>query len=616
VNKKVEQKGLEDLLLYLKGARGFDFTGYKRPTLSRRIQRRMQALADIQSYEEYRDYLEVHPEEFAALFNSILINVTDFFRDPDAWDSLAEHVIPAILDNKGPEAPIRVCSVGCACGKEAYTIAILLCNALGAEQFKQRAKIFGTDLDQDALQQARHATYDESAIKSVPAELRAKYFDEVAGHQFAFKPDLRRSVIFGRHDLITDAPISRLDLLICRNTLMYFNAETQARALNRFHFALNECGFLFLGRAETLMHNSDLFSPVDIKHRIFAKLPVQPSPQARWDLLPLRNDNPDQNLAQQVSIREAVLDAAPIAQLVIDPEGNVLLVNEQAREVFGLSRTDVGQPLQNLEISYRPVELRSLIDQAQSERRPITVRDVRRALSSGDTQYLDVEVAPLRDNSGKMLGVSVIFQDISAYHRLQRQLEQSNQEMETANEELQSTNEELETTNEELQSTNEELETTNEELQSTNEELETMNEELEATNEQLQTTNDELRLRTDEVARLNSFLQSILASLRVGVVVIDRRYIVLSWNKAASELWGVQPEEAQGEPLFNLDIGLPLAQLKPALKQCLERGLFEEIHLDALNRRGKSIKCRVTCGPLRSGKSDPQGVILLMEEAQ
>jgi two-component system, chemotaxis family, CheB/CheR fusion protein len=259
---------LEALLDYLKRHRGFDFTGYKRPSLARRIEKRMEAVG-VASFGEYADYLEVHPGEFSALFNTILINVTSFFRDDGSWRFLADEVVPRLLQRG--EGPIRIWSAGCASGEEAYTIAMIFAEALGPDAYKERVKIYATDVDEQALTRGRQGLYYERDVEGVPPPLLRKYFDADDG-QYVFKKDLRRQVIFGRHDLIGDAPISRVDLLVCRNTLMYLNSETQARILARFHFALTDGGILFLGRAETLLTQTSTFEPVDLKRRISSKV--------------------------------------------------------------------------------------------------------------------------------------------------------------------------------------------------------------------------------------------------------------------------------------------------------------------------------------------------------
>ena len=613
MNPSQRDERFEALLEYLRHSRGFEFTGYKRPSLMRRVNKRMQ-LVGLGDFGDYQDYLEVHPEEFIQLFNTVLINVTGFFRDQEAWEYLGQEVIPRILAGKKADEPIRAWSAGCASGEEAYTLAMILAEALGMDAFRQRVKVYATDVDEEALTQARQASYHFRAVQSIPAELREKYLEPVGSH-YVFHTDLRRSVIFGRHELIQDAPISHLDLLACRNVLMYFNAETQSRILARFHFALNDEGVLFLGKAELLLTHANLFIPIDLSRRIFARVPQLTLRdrlliQAQGGDVEVGND-----LMRQTRLRELSFDATSAAQVVVDLNGHLALASERARAFFGLHPRDIGRPFAELELSYRPIELRSLIEQASSDRRPIVRTSVERPLPDGSMQYMEVHVQPLQDNGGTLLGVSITFTDVTVARRLHEELERSSHELETAYEELQSTNEELETTNEELQSTVEELETTNEELQSTNEELETMNEELQSTNEELQTINEELRQRTDELNQANAFLQSILTSLRAAVVVVDRSLSTLIWNRRAEDLWGLRSDEVRGQPFLNLDIGLPVQPLRGPIRACLAGEMdHQEVTLDATSRRGKSIQCSVTCTPLASPDGERQGVILLIEE--
>jgi two-component system, chemotaxis family, CheB/CheR fusion protein len=603
-----QDPAFERLLEHLKAARGFDFTGYKRSTLMRRVERRM-AQVGIADYADYLDHLELHAGEFTALFNTILINVTGFFRDPQAWLVLREQVLPTLLCSSAPAQPLRVWSAGCSSGEEAYTLAMVLAEALGPAEFRDRVKIYATDVDDEALAYARHGAYTDSDVEAIPADLLARYFDSADGRH-VFRKDLRRSVIFGRNDLVQDAPISRIDLLSCRNTLMYFTAETQARILARFHFALAESGVLFLGKAERLLGHGALFQPLDLKHRTFRKA-------ARS----LRRNGfvEEPGNAQRVAVSgiealrsEAAL-AAPLPQVVVTADGLTALVNRQAEMLFGVSPRDVGRPFRDLEVSYRPLELRRLIDQAATERRTVRVSDITDSRGSEITHY-DVHVTPLVAANNGLLGVSVTFLDVTDFHRLRDELEQANRQLETAYEELQSTNEELETTNEELQSTVEELETTNEELQSTNEELETMNEELQATNDELQSANDELQARTGDLDRANAFLATILTGLRAGIVVLDPNLHVQVWNQQAQELWGLRPEETLGQHFLNLDIGLPTDHLRPIIRRTLSaEDPSAELTLSAVNRRGRVIDVRVLATPLREADSIV-GVILTMEK--
>ena len=603
--------GFEDLLAFLQQSRGFDFGGYKRASLMRRVGRRLQMLG-IGSFEEYKDYLEVHQAEFTLLFNTILINVTSFFRDPEAWDYLARQVVPGMLERKPAGSPVRVWSAGCAAGQEAYTIAIMLAEILGWEGFRERVKIYATDVDEDALAQGRQASYSAKEVEMLAPERLERYFDLVSG-RYVFRSDLRRTVIFGRNDVMEDAPISRLDLLVCRNTLMYFNAEAQARILGRFHFALNGDGkgngTLFLGRAEMLLTHGRLFVPLELKHRVFAKV-VPPSRRA---LVPLAADNGA--VSENPRLRDLAFEDSPVPRIVVDANGVLAIANARARVLFSINPKDLGRPLKDLEISYRPVELRALIEQAHTERRTVTLTSVERRFPGGEVQFLDVVVAPLLEDGQKPIGAAVSFIDVTRAVRLQDEVRRAQEEVQTANEELQSSNEELQTTNEELQSSNEELETTNEELQSTNEELETMNEELQSTNEELQTVNEELRTRSEELNHLNGFFSSVLASLSTGAVVVNRNLDVLMWNHRAEDMWGLRADEVQGKGLLNLDIGLPVAELRNVIRPCLAgEADRQEVLLDAVNRRGKKIRCHVTCTPLIAGSKKREGVILMMEE--
>ncbi len=605
---------LEALLEYIRLNRSFDFSGYKRTSLSRRIRKRMQFVG-LENYNDYLDYLQVHPNEFIDLFNTILINVTTFFRDSQAWDYIASEIIPTIINNKHVSKPIRVWSAGCASGEEAYTVAILLAEALGMEQYSARIKVFATDVDTEALNYSRHAAYDAKDLKDIPNDLLEKYFERVNNGHYAVQQELRRGVIFGRHDLVQDAPISKIDLLICRNTLMYFNSETQTRILDRFHFALNNGGFLFLGKAEMLFTRNHSFTPVDLRSRVFAKAPNGNLREMLLNIGRSQNQQDVPEVVNKIRVYETSFEVDPIAQVILDSNNSLLLVNSQARTLFNLNPSDLGRPLQDLELSYRPVELRSCIEQVRINRHSMTLKDIEYPNWEREMRYLNIQIIPLLDdNTQDLIPIKIVFTDVTRFKQLQNELVHANQELETAYEELQSTNEELETTNEELQSTVEELETTNEELHSTNEELETMNEELQSTNEELQTVNEEVRERSDELNRVNIFLESILTSLRAGVVALSPDFNILIWNRKAEDLWGLRQDEVLLRNLMSLDIGLPLEPLRVPLQEILiGQSDYYEIVLDAHNRRGRMIECHVTCTPLLRTATDIQGVILLME---
>ena len=592
----------EKLIEYLRDTRGFDFTGYKRPSLLRRVSLRCSELG-IDSYRAYLDYLQVHTEEFGSLFNKILINVTEFFRDKETWDYLAEKVIPRIAAKAGE---IRVWSTGTSSGEEAYSAAILLCEALGEESFVDRVKIYATDVDEEALAKARGGGYAAKELASLDDGLRLRYFER-QGERFMFRGGLRRTIIFGRHDLTQDAPISRLDLLICRNTLIYFMAETQGRILARFHYALNDDGYLFLGRAEMLLTHAALFTPVDLKERIFTKV-ASLHLQDRLVLLAQSGSKEATNhIARQLRVRELTTEGTPYPQIVVDAAGILISANQLARLLFTIPADDLGRSLKDLELSYRPVDLRTPIDRINRDRRPVSIPSVEIKRGDGTPGLYDIQAAPLIDDDGSLVGIVINYVDITHASQLRSELERLGQE-------LQSHKEELETTNEELQSTVEELETTNEELQSTNEELETLNEELESTNAELNSINTDLQLRTREVERLNTLLLAVTGNIEVGAAVLDGGMRVQLWNERAADLWGVRSDEVVGNSFFNLDIGLPAEQLRALIRAGAGgRPLHDELVVKATTRKGREIRCRVIAHAIGDGDR-PAGVVLVMEE--
>jgi two-component system, chemotaxis family, CheB/CheR fusion protein len=611
---ETDTHAFENLLQMVKHNRGFDFTGYKRSTLMRRVQKRMHTIG-IHDYEQYKEYLEVNADEFDVLFNTILINVTSFLRDAEAWEALREAVIEP-LAARTDARQIRVWSAGCASGQETYTLIMMLADAIGVERFKKQIKVYATDADNEALTQARNATYPAREIEELPEKWRSTYF-EMSDNAFVFRNDLRRCVVFGEHDLVQDAPISRLDLLVCRNTLIYFNADTQSRILARFHFALNDAAHLFLGKSEMLLTHARLFTAVDVRARLFQKIPRGVN---RDRLLVLAQSGKAETgehgepTTLDHTLQEASFEAGPAAEYVVDRAGTLVLANQMCRALFRLGRHDIGRPLQDLELSYRPLEVRSLIEDAYASQTPRVAHDVEFKAGPTAVRYFDVRIIPLVDERAEYVGASVIFTDVTHRHQLAANLLISTQEREAATEELQATNEELETTNEELQSAIEELETTNEELQSTNEELETMNEELQSTNEEMDTINEELRRRSTEATLLNETLEAIMRSFHQGVAVTDSEMNITLWNAEAENLWGVRQDEVEGKSLLALDIGLPVADLARPMHDCLAGADFELRIINATNRRGKTIKCRVSCRRLTNQHNDPSGLILFMEE--
>ena len=611
-NDSQSEDEYEGLLTFLRRNRGFDFTGYKRSSLIRRVQKRMRDVK-VKSLAEYIDYLEVHPNEFVDLFNTILINVTSFFRDKEPWDYLASEIVPAILADKHADEPIRIWSAGCASGEEPYSIAMMFAEAIGVDEVIRRLKIYATDVDEEALSLARRATYAEASLQSLPEDFRQKYFNQ-NGSQYSFRADLRRTVIFGRHDIVQDAPIPRLDLLCCRNALMYFNSETQSKILSRLYFALNPKGFLFLGKAEMLLTRSHLFRAVDLKHRIFAKTTELDRSGLR-DAVPLSPASAEsENIPTQA---EQFFNSSQSAELIVSTNGSIVLINDKAKSLFGLLSRDVGRLIKDIEIGFRPFDLQRYVMQCTLEKSPISSEKITRTLPDGSKQCLRALLWPLllERSVGTVSGIGIRFDDLTETEKVFDDLQKITEKLGTASEELESVREELETTNEELQSSNEELETTNEELQSTNEELETMNEELQSTNTELDTTNQELRQLYDSLNSTHVFLESVLASIGSAVIVVDRELKILHWSDRATNLWGLRADEVKGKNIKDLDVGLKVSELVPELIRIISKETqFLELVLPATNRRGVNIDCAVKLALCKGSAGEPVGVILLMDE--
>ena len=614
MSEQFGDESLESLLEYLRDTRSLDFTGYKRPSLTRRIRKRIDAVG-AGGFDEYRDLLESDPDEQERLVDTILINVTAFFRDEEAWNFLSAHVVPDILAAAGTTESIRVWSAGCASGEEAYSLAMVLADHLGIDAFKERVKIFATDIDEDALTAARRGVYSERQLEPVSPERRARYF-ETSPDGFVFRADCRRQVIFGRNDITADAPISRLDLLVCRNVLMYLVTDTQRHVLDRFSYALKPSGYLLLGKAETIIAHADLFDPVSTALRVFRRSSSTRPPGVA--ALADRVGSPE-------VLRDLALAATPVAQLVLDVDGRVSGANTKARAMFSVSVNDLDRPFWELDVAHHPVELRPYVEQAYAEGRPVVLHDVSRTLADGQEQFLEVSIAPLSTSAGVDLGVSVAFADVTELGRTRVDLVRSSRDLATANADLLSMNQQLETSNEELQSTNEELETTNEELQSANEELETMNEELQSANDQLQTMNEELLSTADRIEAGQEFLDAILDGLPVAMAITDHRLDLVVWNRAAEHLFGLRTDEAIGRSFPALDIGLPVGEISPLLHAAVAQRADSttdtpngtesaaSVTLAARDRRGRPFSCRVSVRRIgRPASTDPI-VMVLME---
>jgi two-component system CheB/CheR fusion protein len=606
---------LEPIVEKVSTEHSLDVRGYKRSTLFRRIRKRMNDV-NCATADDYLVLLESDRHEYAQLVNTILINVTEFFRDPEAWSFLQEECLAPLLRRKAPGEPVRAWCVGCASGEEAYSLAISVAELLGDRSLRH-LKIYATDVDDGALAIARAGVYSVDDLSHVSPERLERYFDEISTGRYAVRRDLRSSVIFGRHNALVDPPISRLDVLICRNLLIYFDSDTQQQLLPRFHYALRDEGYLFLGKAETLMSRSLLFRPLEARYRIFQRVPQGATEEAMLSNLESRRARKTAGErgdgALETYLLHALVDQTSDPVLLLDPRCRLVVASPSARETFRISNEAMGSSVHELEERFRPGPLRLALEDARASGRGTHLDHLEFPRSDGTVLSLRANVTPILDPAGSVLQILFWGHDLSHEMQLSEELEHARQALETLGEELQTTNEELETSNEELQSTNEELEMTNEELQSTNEELETTVEELQSTNEELETANDELRARQEELNALARHQEMILAGLRLGLIVLDRSLVVTGWNKQCEEMWGVREGEAVGHELFQLDIGLPAEALRDPLTRLMQGTNVEApVELEATNRRGRTMRCTIRLTPLTSPDGQIEGAIVLI----
>jgi two-component system CheB/CheR fusion protein len=589
----------------------FDFREYKPVSLARRLRLRMQQVR-VDSFDAYTAYLDRHPGEHVALFNTILINVTAFFRDPEAWKVLAQDVIPRLVDEAGATGALRVWSAGCSSGEEVYSTAMLVGEHLGDRSRNFNVKIYATDVDDEALHAGRQGLYRVEDVKDVPPDLLEKYFTR-EGQAYRFRRDLRRWCIFGRHNVAQDPPLSHVDLLICRNVLIYFSSDLQDRILARFQYSVREGGFLFMGRAESLLTRSRWFTPHHMKWRIFERTTAPAltvaavMAQTGTDALAVPTSRPE---APSPLRPQRLVEALPSAVIVIDPLDSVLVWNAAAAVVFDIPPENaLGRNFRDLDISYRVEGLRARIEEVKSGHIPSRMENVTFNRRSGELVHVELSIIPILEGT-RLLGVAVHGLDATETARTKDQMARVADQHATAIEELQSTNEELETTNEELQSTNEELETTNEELQSTNEELETTVEELQATNAELASVHTELERRSAELKQFDESLRAVLSHLRRAVVVVDRDGIVLTWNDTAERLWGVPGEDVVRRRVQSLPAGSLDARVREAVARVARTGVEEDVpDVPVVEAASAPGTVTVAVAPIRSASGDLIGVM-------
>jgi two-component system, chemotaxis family, CheB/CheR fusion protein len=596
-----EKKRLESFLAEVRTRHGIDFTSYKTPTIMRRLQRRVVATGSG-DLDGYRRHLEEHPEEYQQLVNAFLIKVTEFFRDRELFDYLRGELIPELVEKaRAQDNQLRIWSAGCATGEEPYSLAMLISEALGDESEHFSVRIFATDLDEEAVNFARQGLYPEDALAGLPEDFINHYFiEEDDGYQV--KKRVRTMIVFGQHDLAQRAPFPRIDLVLCRNVMIYFTKELQKRTLQLFAYSLRDGGYLLLGKSETPSPLSEYFSLHDKKHKIYRRqgerfLIVPPARTTDPTPLPQGRSLPAARLSASSSstqerrqtreghgLEDDFVLRFPVGVVVVDRKYDIRSINAAARHLLSISDPAVGEDLLHTVQGAHYAELRAAIDVAFREGRASGVAEFAiEEVATGEQRFLQLTCHPQRDES-EVESVMVVVSDVTGATRARLELEdrlsrtaaelerleqeaqeererqathnrqlveanrhltEANQELTRLNAELESTSEQYLISNEESQAAAEEVEALNEELQATNEELETLNEELQATIEELNTTNEDLNARSAELREYaqateeeRARLQTILESMSEAVLVVNAAGRTVLANAAYQRLIG------------------------------------------------------------------------------
>ncbi len=614
---------IQKIFVLIRSSTGHDISRYKQTTLRRRIERRM-AVHQINKISDYVKYLQKIPSEVDILFKDMLIGVTGFFRDPDAFKILEEQVLPALLKDKPPNSTIRIWIVGCSTGEEAYSIAVLLSEAMERMKLHVNVQIFASDIDAEAIERARTGVYPDSIAADVSPE-RLRHFFIKDGTTFQVKKHLREMIIFAVQNIISDPPFSRIDLLSCRNLLIYMDSNLQKKILPLSHYALNSRGVLFLGPSESIGEFTDLFQPVNSKWKIFKRKEFFKEKAIDYPGMPFYQGPRLDRFEEKEPVATDIYNVAE--RIILDqyaPPG--VLVNEKYEIVHFLGRTNkyletpTGKASFNILNMAREglqFKLSTALHNAVRQKKTISYEGLRIKYNGG-FRIIDLTVRPLTEANIKENFMLVMFDDKTpgekpilkkgkkaAKDDSDLVLIRLEQELQSTKEHLQTTIEELETSNEELKSTNEELQSLNEEMQSANEELETSKEELQSTNEELVTVNAELQNKVNELSTANNDINNLLAATDIGTIFLNTKLQIKRYTPAMTRIFNLIPSDLDrkiSDITAKIDYGTLVADAEHVL--------------DTLTQKRMEIRTRddilfdMTISPYRTTENVIDGVVI------
>jgi two-component system CheB/CheR fusion protein len=590
---------VQKILMLLRSHTGHDFSLYKKSTILRRIDRRV-AYHQLPDYVQYVNYLRENPLEIDVLFNELLIGVTKFFRDSAAYDSLKIKLGDLVRIKENSE-PVRVWIAGCSTGEEAYSVAMVIMEILDSRPHKKlpKVQIFATDLDSEAIEHARAGVYHTNIVADVSPERIERFFNYTDA-SYTIKKELREMIVFAQHNLIKDAPFTKLDLLCCRNVMIYLTTELQKKIFPVFHYSLRAKGLMFLGPAETIGGFTDMFMPVDPKWKLFeakegklatSKMIDFPFHVARQPSSILRiedSERPAPKLPVVEAYNKILLEHYTPASVLINDKGDILFTNGKTGRYLELPSGEAVMNIYKMAREELKYVLGNIIHQARTQKTPVKVDNIK--IKDGDqTRLLNLQANIMNESALSSLTL-IVFEDMGTVKKAGRStgndantqtkaLNELEKELVYTKQQLHSTIEQMETSLEELKSTNEELQSTNEELQSTNEESLTTKEEMQSLNEELMTVNMQYQSKAEELTRLNNDMKNLLDATEIGTIFLNNDLEILRYTPQISKLFNIIPVDV-GRSLSHVVSKFDYDLLENSIKEVIERLLIKEIEIN------------------------------------
>jgi two-component system CheB/CheR fusion protein len=594
-----EANAIQKILMLLRSHTGHDFAYYKKNTITRRIDRRL-AYHQLPDYGHYINFLRENPQEIDVLFNELLIGVTKFFRDAHAFESLREKLFN-LLRQKADSEPIRVWVAGCSTGEEAYSIAILIMEYFELSKLKKAPKvqIFATDLDMEAIEHARQGVYYENIVADVSPERLDRFFLK-KDDTYLVKKELREMIVFAQHNLIKDAPFTRLDLLSCRNVMIYLTAELQKKIVPIFHYSLNNRGILFMGPAESIGGFSDMFNPIDPKWKIFERKEGSASLNKMIDFpfnvtkqsLAINKIEEGAKSIKKKTIAESfnkiLLETYTPASVLINEKGDILYINGRTGKFLELNSGEAVMNVYQMAREELKYAMSNAIHQARTQKTIIQINDIK--IKEDDyIRLVDIRINPLQETTLQGL-ILIVFDDKGLQKKPARAkrkskdpehnaaMEELEKELLYTKQQLHTTIEQMETSLEELKSTNEELQSTNEELQSTNEESLTTKEEMQSLNEELMTINVQFQAKADELTQLNNDMKNLLDNTEIGTIFLDNELTILRFTPQVKKLFNVIATDV-GRSITDIAFNFDFPDLEAKIREVTETLIATEAEI-------------------------------------